>query len=195
MIKFLVCGTIATCGLIIAVTSLEILGPGRWDVLNVAQCDNPDQYEVQIFVHKKKFTRDKDCYNGNLTLVDRLDESYAIRIELCVTVDGGCKPYQNYSDDSFINYIKRYAQHNVEKALLMSGVDPPEFPMEPGVYHIENYVFDYCELLRTGVYGKYGTDVFLIKDGKNIGCMHYLLEFRAGDDSCDGSNEDDEEEE
>lgn len=67
--------------------------------------------------------------------------------------------------------------------------------MFQGFYQIKDYVFDYCELPTVGVYGKFGSDTYLIQDEKDMACIHFFLEFREEDDACDGDDEESDEDE
>ncbi|XP_063831927.1 uncharacterized protein LOC135081114 [Ostrinia nubilalis] len=193
MIKFLVCCTVLAA-VVIVVKGMgdNMIGPGRWYVLSIAQCDNNDQYEQQYFIQRKKLTRDQDCYNANISLKNPLDETYAIRIDLTKCVDGGCKPYQVLSDESFIHFCEKYAKENVEEALKMAGTDPPKFPLDAGTYSINEYKFNYCQLPTDGVYGKFGATAYLIKDQQEVGCVTFNVEFREIDGACDGDDVDEE---
>ncbi|XP_028170100.1 uncharacterized protein LOC114359791 isoform X2 [Ostrinia furnacalis] len=183
MIKFLVCCTVLAA-VVIVVKGMgdNMIGPGRWYVLSIAQCDNNDQYEQQYFIQRKKLTRDQDCYNANITLKNPLDDNYAIRIDICKFVDGGCKPYQVMSDESFIHFVEKFAKENVEEALKMAGIDPPKFPLDAGNHTISNYVFNYAELPEQGMYGRFGVDLYILDGGEDIGCVHLTVNFENRDD-------------
>jgi hypothetical protein len=53
-----------------------------------------------------------------------------VQLDMCKHVDGGCKPFQKLGDENIVAFLDKYVKSNTEAALMLAGVDPPEFPLD-----------------------------------------------------------------
>ncbi|CAD0203620.1 unnamed protein product [Chrysodeixis includens] len=160
----------------------SLLGPGQWLVLNILQCDNPEQYELVMDGYRKKLNRTHDCFGFEVSSPAVFNTSYSISIDVYKKMDGGFKFYQTISDDCVCTFLMRHARENIERVLTMAGVDPPDCPIDPGFYTVENFVMDYTELPLNGVYGTYEVIVYLLLDEVKKCCIKGHLLFENNDD-------------
>ncbi|XP_035443133.2 uncharacterized protein LOC118271234 [Spodoptera frugiperda] len=194
MLKFVLVLTVCVPFVISTLPGL-MLGPGRWLVLNMVHCDNPEQYDVLFDISRKKINRTHDCFDLDIKLDRVFNHSYALLIDVYQKVDGGFKYYQTISDDSACAFLMRQAEENVRKLLTLANIDPPDCPLRAGLISIKNYVFDYRELPRMGVYGTYEANAYFLFKGIRIGCAKVVLNFDQrngeGDDDDDDDDDDD----
>ncbi|XP_050355730.1 uncharacterized protein LOC126776908 isoform X2 [Nymphalis io] len=143
---------------------------------------------LKVEMDKHKLNRTHDGISADVITTETIDSKYAALVEICKYVDGGCKPYQILSDNDVVSMLNKYAEENVLNALTLAKIDPPEFPVEKGEYHVDDYVMDYCKLPREAVYGKFETLSFLMLNGEKVGCIKCVLEFNKFEDDenyCD----------
>ncbi|KAH9641834.1 hypothetical protein HF086_001550 [Spodoptera exigua] len=77
MLKFLLVLTVYVPFVISFFPGL-MLGPGRWLVLNVMTCDNPEQYDLLFDISRKKINRTHDCFDIHINLDRVIDNTYAV---------------------------------------------------------------------------------------------------------------------
>ncbi|XP_026736858.1 uncharacterized protein LOC113500311 [Trichoplusia ni] len=172
---------------VVSVRALGLLGPGQWLVLNILECEDPEQYPMVFDAYRRKLNRTHDCFTGTFDSPYEVNSSYAIAVDVYKKMDGGFKFYQTIMDDCVCTFLMQHAKENIQRILSMSGVDPPDCPVKPGFYSVENFVMDYTELPLNGVYGTYEVVVFLTLDGRKMSCIkgHLLFENSDDDDEDD----------
>ncbi|XP_061717409.1 uncharacterized protein LOC133525166 [Cydia pomonella] len=173
---------IISCGLLIGIRGQQMLGAGKWTVLSTQQCANDAEMPWTLHVRRHKLNRTHDAFDADIDLEDDLDDSCAIRLDICKVVDGGCKPYMIMADDCLPNFIKKHAKENVEKVLVSGGVDPPDFPIKKGSFHLKDYVISMEEMEKEGVYGTFEVEAFIIKDGQDVACIKITVKYEPRDD-------------
>ncbi|CAH0663746.1 unnamed protein product [Spodoptera exigua] len=176
-----------------------LMGPGRWLVLNVMTCDNPEQYDLLFDISRKKINRTHDCFDIHINLDRVIDNTYRsaneqtdylmIEIDVYQKVDGGFKYYQTIADESACKFLMRQAEANVKRLLASGNIDPPECPLQAGLIEIKNYVFDYRELPKTGVYGTFEAHAYIVYKGIRMGCTKVFLNFDEDDDDEDDDDD------
>lgn len=57
---------------------LMFQGPGRWLVLNIHACDNPEQYEIKLDIIRKKINRTHDCFDFTIEIDKEIDFKYGV---------------------------------------------------------------------------------------------------------------------
>ncbi|KAI8440797.1 hypothetical protein MSG28_009122 [Choristoneura fumiferana] len=104
-------------------------GPGKWSVINIMKCDEDATMVLKFEINRRKINRTHDGFNAKMNLEETIDENYALRVDICKYVDGGCKPYQVMMEDSFERFVKKYASNNLKDVLTKADIDPPDFPV------------------------------------------------------------------
>ncbi|XP_073954475.1 uncharacterized protein [Choristoneura fumiferana] len=160
----------------------KMVGPGKWSVINIMKCDEDATMVLKFEINRRKINRTHDGFNAKMNLEETIDENYALRVDICKYVDGGCKPYQVMMEDSFERFVKKYASNNLKDVLTKADIDPPDFPVPQGEHELKNYVFNYDELPTDGPYGEYGSKAFMIKDGIERGCVYIHAKFEEVED-------------
>ncbi|XP_063538180.1 uncharacterized protein LOC134747491 [Cydia strobilella] len=173
---------IISCGLLIGIRGQKMLGAGKWTVLSTQQCVKDAEMAWTLRVRRHKINRTHDAFDLDVNLGDDLDDSCAIRFDICMMVDGGCKPYMVMADDCLPNYVKRYAEENVKMILASAGVDPPDFPVKKGSLHLKDYVMNMEEMAKDGVYGTFEVEAFILKDAQELACIKVTLKYEPEDD-------------
>ncbi|XP_049697574.2 uncharacterized protein LOC110383491 [Helicoverpa armigera] len=185
MLKYwLFCGVLCSITLVIRAGDM---GPGVWSVHFIKKCEE-EVHKFKFDIVQKKINRTHDGFNADLILEETFNSDFGVRIDICKYVDGGCKQYQVLSDDCFVNFVNKYAENNVRNCLEIAGVDPPEFPIKEGEYHVTGYEFDYSELPSDGMYGIYCARAFILRGSQETGCVEIHVEFKEvedDDDDCD----------
>ncbi|KAL0879828.1 hypothetical protein ABMA27_003534 [Loxostege sticticalis] len=173
----------------LSVTSMgdSMLGPGLWRVVSVGPCEQ--QLDMTLDVVRRKVNRTHDGFTAKLTTDEEIDDSFGLRVDICKHVDGGCKPYQVLADESLPRYVQKYAADNARDFLGAAGLDPPDFPIPKGEHVVKNYVFDYSELPEDGIYGEFGADAYIVKEEKDIACLHLDLEYKEKEEEDDDDEE------
>ncbi|KAJ2945311.1 hypothetical protein O0L34_g9398 [Tuta absoluta] len=152
---------------------------GLWEVKAVEDCENPDQYDFQVQVERRKLNRTHDIFNALLKFKADLDDNFGVKIKICKWVDGGCKDYSVISDENIVDFIIKVAEDNLKLALYLAGIEPAEFPVKTGEYDCENYLIDYCEFPCKSVLGLFNAEVVLLdRDQKPVSCLLATVEFR-----------------
>nr|XP_049697571.1 uncharacterized protein LOC110383489 [Helicoverpa armigera] len=168
-----------------------ILGPGRWLVLNIIECENPDQYEIMYNINRKKINRTHDCFNMNMELDRVINTTYAIHIDVYQEFDGRFNFYKKITDDCACSFVMTHAGVSAKRALTMANIDPPDCPLQPGPITINNFVMDYRELSRHSVYGTFQADVYLLYNKVRLACTRVIANFEYVDDEADDFDFDD----
>ncbi|XP_026492519.1 uncharacterized protein LOC113398135 [Vanessa tameamea] len=179
--------TTLTC-YVAQISANDMLGPGIWSLISIGKCPMKIKDEVLIVdMDKHKVNRTHDGISADVVATDTIDDKYAALIEICKYVDGGCKPYQILSDNSAVNMLNKYAKENVFNALTLAKLDPPEFPVDKGEYHVDDYVTDYCKLPREAIYGEFEALSYLILNNEKVACIKCVLAFDKFEDEnyCD----------
>ncbi|XP_063384743.1 uncharacterized protein LOC134670856 [Cydia fagiglandana] len=135
-----------------------------------------------LHVRRHKLNRTHDAYDVDGRALEDFDDSVGIRIDACMMMDGGCKPFMTVAYHCARKFINVAARENMRRALVLAGVDPPEFPIPKGEYEVRNFVLDMENLSKQGVYGDFVSDAFLTKDGQDVACLKLLLRFEQLDD-------------
>ncbi|XP_063538182.1 uncharacterized protein LOC134747493 [Cydia strobilella] len=161
-----------------------MLGIGRWSVLDVQPCANDAEMPWTLRVRRHELNRTHDAYDADVNTLADFDDSVGIRINTCMMMDGGCKHFQtlNYGCARILIYFA--ARDNVRRSLEAVGLDPPDFPIPQGEYHVENFVLDLSHLNNRSLYGSFSSEVIFWKDGQDVACLKVALSFEPlGDGS------------
>ncbi|XP_050682733.1 uncharacterized protein LOC126978064 [Leptidea sinapis] len=159
-------------------------GPGVWYVNSIESCVEQLANElVTISVKKHKLNRTHYGFDAVFELHDVIgDTGDGVMLDICKHSDGGCKQIQVLSDEMVGNFGEKYAKSNMIAAFTMAGIDPPEFPIQPGTYTIENFYFDLCELPEKAMYGTFTALAYIIRNSERIACSSTTVEFRDEED-------------
>ncbi|XP_063622883.1 uncharacterized protein LOC134794943 isoform X3 [Cydia splendana] len=168
---------IISCVLLIGIRGQQMLGAGKWTVLSTQQCAKDADMPWTLRVRRHKFNRTHDAFDVDLELEDDLDDSCAIRLDICKVVDGGCKPYMVMADDCLPNFVKKHAEVNVKLVLGSAGMDPPDFPIQKGRYDVHQFIVDSNGLPKYGMYGEWLADAYVVKDGKDMACQQVVMTY------------------
>ncbi|CAH2087812.1 unnamed protein product [Euphydryas editha] len=168
---------------VVQIYAEDMLGPGLWSLISISECSLDLENEVATFeVNKHKLNRTHDGISATFVAAETIDDKYGVLIEVCKYVDGGCKQYQVVSDNSVVSMLNKYSKENVINVLTLAGIDPPEFPIEKGEYHFDDYVFEYCKLPRESIYGEFEALTFLVLNNEKVSCIKSVLEFNKLED-------------
>ncbi|KAJ8728747.1 hypothetical protein PYW07_006443 [Mythimna separata] len=170
----------------------EIVGKGRWLVLNNMQCENPEQYEIPIDITRKKLNRTCDAFSIHAHLDKDLDITYGFELIAKKEVDGGFKFYQKVTDQSFCEMLKKYTGDNYRQVLAKAKVDPPDCPIPKGEIVVEDHIMDYSELEETGMYGTFDICMYVTYMMQRVGCMRWLMRFERVNENDDDDDDDDD---
>ncbi|XP_063384740.1 uncharacterized protein LOC134670851 [Cydia fagiglandana] len=174
---------IISCVLLTDIRGQQMLGTGKWTVLSTQQCARDADMPWTLRVRRHKFNRTHDAFDVYLDLKDNLDNSSAIRLDICKVVDGGCKPYMVMADDCLPNFVKKYAQENVKLVLESAGMDPPDFPIQKGSLNLKDYVMNMEDMEdKDGVYGTFEVEAFAIKGGEEKTCAKVVVKYEPKED-------------
>ncbi|XP_063622881.1 uncharacterized protein LOC134794943 isoform X1 [Cydia splendana] len=173
---------IISCVLLIGIRGQQMLGAGKWTVLSTQQCAKDADMPWTLRVRRHKFNRTHDAFDVDLELEDDLDDSCAIRLDICKVVDGGCKPYMVMADDCLPNFVKKHAEVNVKLVLGSAGMDPPDFPIQKGSLHLKDYVMNMEDMEKEGVYGTFEVEAFVIKGGEEQACAKVVVKYEPKED-------------
>ncbi|KAJ8728748.1 hypothetical protein PYW07_006444 [Mythimna separata] len=168
----------------------EILGKGRWLVLNNLQCDDSENFAIPIEVSRRKINRTHDAFTFSATLDKDIDTTYGIEIMADKEVDGGFKFYQKITDQSFCEMAKKYTGDNFPQVLTQAKIDPPDCPIPKGEILIEDFVLDYRELEETGMYGTFDVCVYLTYMAQRVACMRWIVRFERTNEDDDDDDDD-----
>ncbi|XP_045453618.1 uncharacterized protein LOC123662881 [Melitaea cinxia] len=161
----------------------DMLGPGMWSLISIGDCSLDLENEVATFeVNKHKLNRTHDGFSATIVASETIDDKYGGLVEVCKYVDGGCKQYQVVSDNNVVSMLNKYSKENVISALTLANIDPPEFPIEKGEYHVEDYVLEYCKLPQEAIYGEFEALSFLVLNNEKVACVKCVLEFNKLED-------------
>ncbi|XP_045453630.1 uncharacterized protein LOC123662894 [Melitaea cinxia] len=167
----------------------NMLGPGVWSLTSLDKCSIELKEEIiTLDLYKHKLNRTHDGISADGDFLNDIGDNYGALVEICRFVDGGCKPSQVLSDNSVANMIRQYgSKENIINALTLANIDPPEFPIPKGKYHVDDFMIDYCKLPRDGFYGKFEGVGYLMRGSDKVGCIKMVMEFNKFDDdnSCD----------
>ncbi|XP_061717406.1 uncharacterized protein LOC133525163 [Cydia pomonella] len=131
----------------------------------------------RVRVRRHKLNRTHDAFNGNVSLLEDLDESYGGRLEICKMVFGGCKPFSTRKTDCLAETVKKHGEESARRVFAFVGIDPPTFPIPKGFYHAVNYVANMSNILKESVYGEFKADCYVVKDGMDVACLQLYVKF------------------
>ncbi|XP_047027805.1 uncharacterized protein LOC124635894 [Helicoverpa zea] len=149
--------------------------------MNIAQCENPEQYDWVYEVSRKKMNRTHDSFDFSLKLDRIFNSSYAVQIDVYQQVDGGFKYHNTIRNECACALFMKYAQQNMRRGLMQANVDPPDCPIQPGDITLKDFVMDYKELPKLGVYGTFQTNLYLLYEGIKYFCIQVILNFDLHD--------------
>ncbi|XP_063895390.1 uncharacterized protein LOC135118151 [Helicoverpa armigera] len=163
-----------------------MLGPGQWLVLDIVPCDNPELY-WPVDISRQKINRTHDSFTISMDFDNELNFSYAGFVDAYQKLDGGFKFYQKIESDCTCTFLKKYAKENMERFLANAHYDPPDCPLPAGPFRVTNFVMDYTELPKHGVYGTFLANAYLVYKEEKVGCVKIILNFdeRTEDDDDD----------
>ncbi|XP_021195252.3 uncharacterized protein LOC110379774 [Helicoverpa armigera] len=168
-----------------------ILGPGRWLVLHMGHCEDQVEYPMVYEVTRKKINRTHDCFDAHMIFDRDVNTSFSIQIDVFQEVDGGFKFYETIKDDNYCAFLMRHAGENMRRGLTLAHIDPPECPFLKGEVIMKNFVMDYRELAKHGVYGTFLANLYFIYEDLKYTCVQTILNF----DEYESDYNDEEEEE
>ncbi|XP_063541592.1 uncharacterized protein LOC134750361 [Cydia strobilella] len=173
---------IISCGfLFLDSAGQSIVGFGMWSVMSVEPCKNDAEMPWRVRLRKHKLNRTHDAFDGELSLLAEVDDSYGIRADICKMVGGGCKPFMSESRECIPCLVKEHAPENAKTVLMALGINPPEFPIPKGEYRLDNYLVNVEDLSKEGIYGEYGGQLYVVKDGQNIACVRMSVKYEPID--------------
>ncbi|CAB3252552.1 unnamed protein product [Arctia plantaginis] len=180
MLKLLMISALLSGGLLMVESNSDV-GPGKWNLIDITKCEE-EYHKFKFDIEKKKINRTHDGIDAYVTLDEDFTDQFAMRIDICKEVDGGCKQYQVITDESFVKFIYKYAKNNVRTCLEMGNIDPPEFPIPAGEYDIKEFIFNNDELPADGPYGEFAARGYMLRGSEEIGCIEVYAEFRKQED-------------
>ncbi|XP_063541249.1 uncharacterized protein LOC134750086 [Cydia strobilella] len=158
-----------------------MLGPGMFSVISTQPCENDADMPWRMRLHKHKLNRTHDAFDGEVSLLAELDDSYGARIDVCKMGDGGCKPFIRESRECIPCLARAHASENVRAVLVALGINPPDFPVPKGEYRLDNYLVNAEDLDKISVYGEYHGTGYVVKDGQDVACYRMLIKFEPID--------------
>ncbi|XP_035443134.2 uncharacterized protein LOC118271235 [Spodoptera frugiperda] len=169
----------------------ELLGEGRWLVLSMRDCEDADQYDIIMTSSRTKINRTHDSFNMHLDLDRELNSSYGIEVDIFKLIDGTFKFHHTMGGDDFCEFAKKHTGDNWNKLLALGGVDPPDCPIPTGEIKINEFIVDYQQMEKTGLYGTFDVIVYLLQEGHRIICTQWMLRFEKEHDDDDDDDDDD----
>ncbi|KAF9824723.1 hypothetical protein SFRURICE_010330 [Spodoptera frugiperda] len=166
-------------------------GEGRWLVLSMRDCEDADQYDIIMTSSRTKINRTHDSFNMHLDLDRELNSSYGIEVDIFKLIDGTFKFHHTMGGDDFCEFAKKHTGDNWNKLLALGGVDPPDCPIPTGEIKINEFIVDYQQMEKTGLYGTFDVIVYLLQEGHRIICTQWMLRFEKEHDDDDDDDDDD----
>ncbi|XP_063622993.1 uncharacterized protein LOC134795087 isoform X2 [Cydia splendana] len=183
MILHLVTIGIIVCSfLTLGVSGERMMGIGRWSVSDVQPCANDAEMPWMMRVRRHELNHTHDAYDADVNTLADFDDSVGININTCMMTDGGCELFKMLSFGCARILIYFAARDNVRRALEAVGLDPPDFPIPQGEYHVENFVLDLSHLNNHSLYGNFSSEVILWKEGQDVACLKVALRFEPLED-------------